>query len=103
MYLQNAPCIFVDHSYLALMACTSCQVVNLPYLKRRKYQSPTALNFSKKGATWRILIDLGWLGLMLDLPFKPTVRIIFICDSGPHDNGPLQLVKENASLCLTSI
>ena len=26
VYLQNAPCIFVDLSYSALMACTSCQV-----------------------------------------------------------------------------
>ena len=47
-YLQNVPCIFVDVSYLALMACTSCQVVILPHLERWKYQFPTVLNFSKK-------------------------------------------------------
>ena len=46
--LQNAPCIFIDLLYLALMACTSCQVVILPQLKRWKYQSPTALNFPEK-------------------------------------------------------
>ena len=33
-YLQNAPCIFVDLSYSALTACTSCRVVILPHLKR---------------------------------------------------------------------
>ena len=47
-YLQNAPYIFVDLSYSALMACTSCQVVILPHLMRWKYQFPTVLNFSKK-------------------------------------------------------
>ena len=36
-HLQNAPCIFVDLSYSALMACTSRQVVILPHLKRWKY------------------------------------------------------------------
>ena len=30
------------------MACTLCQVVILPHLKRWKYQFPTVLNFSKK-------------------------------------------------------
>ena len=47
-YLQNGPCIFVDLSYSALVACTSCQVVILPHLKRWKYQFPTVLNFSQK-------------------------------------------------------
>ena len=31
-------CIFVDLSYSALLACTSCQVVILPHLKRWKYK-----------------------------------------------------------------
>ena len=47
-YLQNAPCIFVDLSYSALMACTSCQVAILTHLKRWNHQFPTALSNSKK-------------------------------------------------------
>ena len=51
-YLQNAPCIF---HILALMACTSRQVVILPHLKRG------STSF-QKSAPWRIL---EWLGLRL--------------------------------------
>ena len=47
-YLQNAPCIFVDLSYSALMACTSCQVVILPHLKSVKV--PVSNNAEK----WRL-------------------------------------------------
>ena len=35
---SKCTCIFVDLSYSALMACTSCQAVILPHLKRWKYQ-----------------------------------------------------------------
>ena len=63
-YLQNAPSIFVDLSYwsaLTCMACTYCQVVILPHLKRWKYPFPTVLNFYQKKCH---LEDLGWLKLI---------------------------------------
>ena len=43
----SSKCIFIDISYLALMACTSCQVVIFPHLKRWEYQFPTVPKFSQ--------------------------------------------------------
>ena len=64
-YHQNAPCIFVDLSYLTLMTCTFCQVLILPHLKRWKYQFPTVLIFfsPNKMPLGGFFEDLGWLGL----------------------------------------
>ena len=47
-YLQNAPCIPIDLSYSALMACTSCQVVILPRSKRWTYSFQQCWIFPKK-------------------------------------------------------
>ena len=73
-YLQNEPCMFVDLSYSALMACTgtSCHLPgsNFAPFEKVKLKVPVSnsVEFSPKSApwTWRILEileDFGWLGL----------------------------------------
>ena len=58
-YLHNAPCIFVELSYSALMACTSCQVVFLPHFEEVKVPVSNSVEVFPKSAPWRILEDLG--------------------------------------------
>ena len=60
----------IFHIILALKACNSCHVVILPHLKRWTYQFPTVLFSPKKSAPLKILENLGWLGLWIDVTDK---------------------------------
>ena len=71
MHFWKHALIFKMHHALSLiiriqhlMACTSCQLLILPHLKRWKVPISNSAEFSPKSAPWRILEDLGWSGLI---------------------------------------
>ena len=65
IFKMHWSCIFVDLSYLALLAFASCQVVILSHLKRWKYQFPTVLVFFPKRCPL-VLEDFRGFGVVRD-------------------------------------
>ena len=70
--------IFIDLSYSALMACTSCQVflLILPPFEEVKVPVSNSADFFLKSVPWRILQDLGWLELIIICTYIHSSKII---------------------------